>query len=54
MMASVRFSARINGFANSKFAPMPLNSNNGGRPLGPRLMATRKDCAPTAIILTSN
>ena len=46
MIASVRFNARRKGSASSRLAPMPLNSRNGGRPLGPGLTATSQGLRP--------
>src|SRR5215468_1989925 len=43
MIAVVSVSASRKGFANSQFAPMPLNSSNGGLLATPCLSATRND-----------
>src|SRR3974390_851502 len=43
IIAVVSVSASRKGFANSQFAPMPLNSSNGGLLAAPCLSATRND-----------
>src|SRR5262245_59045074 len=53
MMAAVLLSARRNGLASCQLAPIPLNSSNGGRPGGRRVVATRSGWRPTSIVRTS-
>src|SRR6516225_631558 len=53
MIAVVSVSASRKGFANSQFAPMPLNSSNGGLLATPCLTATRNDWPRIDICRTS-
>src|SRR6516165_6652028 len=53
MIAVVSVSASRKGFANSQFAPIPLNSSNGGLLAAPCLMATCSDWPRIEICRTS-
>src|ERR1700746_3317122 len=53
MIAVVSVSASRKGLANSQFAPMPLNSNNGGLLATPCLSATRNNWPRIEICRTS-
>jgi hypothetical protein len=53
MIASVCFNAVRNGSASSQLAPIPLNIRRGGRPFGPRLIATCNCWPATSIFCTS-